>query len=264
MNTLVSPGQTSGSNKTLWAAIAVMGVAVLAMGATLIRIQSQPTEPRLSVLPALSASAAHPASAPEAQTSAAAGAANSAASATTAKSAPMAQPSNSTAQVKSSVSTQNKPLAPVKKAQTATNSGATEIFEPSANPKVVHPQNPEPAVARPPEPTKVMCVDCGTVESVTPVEVQGTGSGAGAIAGGVLGAVVGNQVGDGNGKTLATILGAVGGGMAGNAVEKKMKKVTHYDVSVRMEDGSHRIIRQTAPASVGSQVRVQGDVLQPR
>lgn len=43
-----------------------------------------------------------------------------------------------------------------------------------------------------------------------------------------------------------------------------MKKVTQYDVSVRMEDGSHRMIRQTAPASVGSQVRVQGDSLLPR
>jgi outer membrane lipoprotein SlyB len=109
-----------------------------------------------------------------------------------------------------------------------------------------------------------MCAHCGTVESVTPFEVEGTGGGAGAIAGGVLGAVVGNQIGDGTGKALATILGAVGGGMAGNAVEKKMKKVTHYDVTVRMDDGSHRTLRQTSPTSVGSQVSVNGDSLQAR
>lgn len=251
MNSAVSPGQTSGTNKPLWVAIAVLGVAVLAMGVTLIRIQSQPAEPHTAVLPALSASA------PVAQTSAAA-------SPVIASSASTAQATSPTGVVKPHVSTQNKPVAHVKQARTATNSGATEVFEPSASPRVVHPQNPEPAVARAPEPVRVMCVDCGTVESVTPVEVQGAGSGAGAIAGGVLGAVVGNQVGDGTGKTLATILGAVGGGMAGNAVEKKMKKVTQYDVSVRMEDGSHRMIRQTAPASVGSQVRVQGDSLLPR
>jgi outer membrane lipoprotein SlyB len=79
----------------------------------------------------------------------------------------------------------------------------------------------------------------------------------------VLGAVVGNQVGGGDGKSLATILGAVGGGMAGNAVEKKMKKVTQYDVTVRMEDGSRRTLRQTTPPAVGSAVVVNGDSLQP-
>ena len=128
----------------------------------------------------------------------------------------------------------------------------------------MQPKTPEPAVARPPEPVKAACDNCGTVEQVTPVEVPGTGSGTGAIAGGVLGAVVGNQIGDGTGKALATILGAVGGGMAGNAVEKKMNKVTHYEITVRMEDGSHRVVRQTTPAAVGSQVTVNGDSLQAR
>jgi outer membrane lipoprotein SlyB len=128
---------------------------------------------------------------------------------------------------------------------------------------VVLPQNPEPAVARATAPARVLCATCGKVESVTPVELEGPGSGAGAIAGGVLGAVVGNQVGGGDGKTLATILGAVGGGMAGNAVEKKMKKVTQYDVTVRMDDGSSRTLRQGTPATVGSAVVVNGDTLQP-
>jgi outer membrane lipoprotein SlyB len=52
--------------------------------------------------------------------------------------------------------------------------------------------------------------------------------------------------------------------MAGNAVEKKMNKVTHYEVTVRMDDGSHRVVRQTTPAAVGSQVTVNGDNLLPR
>jgi outer membrane lipoprotein SlyB len=132
-----------------------------------------------------------------------------------------------------------------------------------SGPRVVLPQNPEPAVARATAPARETCAACGTVESVTPVELEGPGTGAGAIAGGVLGAVVGNQVGGGNGKTLATILGAVGGGMAGNTVEKKMKKVTQYDVSVRMDDGSHRTLRQSTPPAVGSAVIVNGDSLQP-
>ena len=102
---------------------------------------------------------------------------------------------------------------------------------------------------------------CIRDRSVTPVERDGAASGVGVVAGGVLGAVVGNQVGGGDGKTLATILGAVGGGMAGNAVEKKMKKVTHYEVTVRMEDGSSRTVQQSTPASVGAQVTVDGNTL---
>jgi outer membrane lipoprotein SlyB len=109
----------------------------------------------------------------------------------------------------------------------------------------------------------VACATCGKVESVTPVALEGSGSGVGAVAGGVLGAVVGNQVGGGDGKTLATILGAVGGGMAGNAVERKMNKVTQYDVTVRMDDGSYRTLRQSTPLSVGSAVVVNGDTLSP-
>ena len=260
MNASITPAQTPGSNKTLWAAVAVLGIAVLAMGATLIRIQSQPTEPRTAVLQdsaqgvAVAASAAQPiaavipVSAPVAATE------------PTIEPAPQ-KPANT--QKATKIQT-NKPIAHVPPAPTATKSVATEVFGPTANPKVLHPQNPEPAVARAPEPTVVICTQCGTVESVTLVEVEGAGSGTGAIAGGVLGAVVGNQIGDGTGKALATILGAVGGGMAGNAVEKKMKKITHYDVTVRMDDGSRRTVRQTTPASVGSQVTVNGDRLQAR
>lgn len=106
-------------------------------------------------------------------------------------------------------------------------------------------------------------MNCATVTAVTPVEREGAASGAGAVAGGVLGALVGNQFGGGDGKTLATIAGAVGGGMAGNAVEKKMKKVTAYRVDLRMDDGSVHSIEQAAPASVGARVRLEGNTLQP-
>jgi hypothetical protein len=43
--------KASGVNKPMWAAVLVLGVAVLAMVATLIRILSGPVEPRLVVLP---------------------------------------------------------------------------------------------------------------------------------------------------------------------------------------------------------------------
>ncbi|WP_296492754.1 hypothetical protein [Rhodoferax sp.] len=53
----------AGSNKALWGAVAVIVVIVLAMGATLIRIQAKPQEPRMVVLPAAGPSANAPAAA---------------------------------------------------------------------------------------------------------------------------------------------------------------------------------------------------------
>jgi len=70
--------------------------------------------------------------------------------------------------------------------------------------------------------------------------------------------LLGNQVGNGNGKTLATVLGAAGGAYAGNTVEKNMKKVTVYDVRVRMDDGSIRNMDISTLVPVGSKVIVEG------
>ena len=118
----------------------------------------------------------------------------------------------------------------------------------------------EPAAASP----ATVCASCGTVEAVTPLQRDAAqGSGAGAVAGAVLGGLVGNQFGGGDGKTLATLAGAVGGGYAGNAVEKKMKKVTVYRVEVRMANGATRTFEQSSPATVGAQVRVEGNALKP-
>ena len=245
------------TNKPLWAAVVVLGIAVLAMGAMLIRGQSQAVEPLPAVLGAAALASDAQAASPAVSASAAT------VPATASSPQPVVDSASTSANPKPKVQVTNHPVAQAKQGQGATNNVSTEEFVPSPGPRVVLPQNPEPAVARVTAPARVACVNCGTVESVTPVEVEGTGSGTGAIAGGVLGAVVGNQVGGGDGKTLATILGAVGGGMAGNAVEKKMKKVTQYEVTVRMEDGSRRTLRQSSPASVGASVVVNGDSLQP-
>jgi outer membrane lipoprotein SlyB len=108
-----------------------------------------------------------------------------------------------------------------------------------------------------------LCINCGTVESVHTVEQPGTAGGLGALAGGLLGAVVGNQVGQGSGRTLATVLGAVGGGFAGNSAEKGMSKSIHYEVRVRMEDGTVRKLQQAAPVAVGDKVLLDNGVLRP-
>jgi outer membrane lipoprotein SlyB len=123
-----------------------------------------------------------------------------------------------------------------------------------------------PAVA-PKTTVAAVCADCGTVQSVTAVQRQGqvngvpvgnTTIGLGTVAGGVIGGLLGNQVGNGNGKTLATVVGAAGGAYAGNTVEKNMKKVTVYDVRVRMDDGSIRNMDISTAVPVGSKVIVEG------
>ena len=123
-----------------------------------------------------------------------------------------------------------------------------------------------PAVA-PKTTVAAVCADCGTVQSVTAVQRQGqvngvpvgnTTIGIGTVAGGVIGGLLGNQVGSGNGKTLATVVGAAGGAYAGNTVEKNMKKVTVYDVRVRMDDGSVRNMEVGTTVPVGAKVTVEG------
>ena len=102
------------------------------------------------------------------------------------------------------------------------------------------------------------CSICGVVESITPVEVKGSGSGLGMVAGGLTGALLGNQIGRGNGNAVATVAGAAGGAYAGNEIEKNMKKSQRYQVRVRMNDGAFRTTYQSsAPAfGVGEKVKV--------
>jgi outer membrane lipoprotein SlyB len=103
------------------------------------------------------------------------------------------------------------------------------------------------------------CPNCGTVESVVPVQSKGQATGIGAVTGGVLGAVVGNQIGGGNGKKAMAVLGAIGGGFAGNEVEKHVRGDTVYNVRVRMDDGSTRSLQREQPAAVGTHVVLNGN-----
>jgi outer membrane lipoprotein SlyB len=102
------------------------------------------------------------------------------------------------------------------------------------------------------------CRDCGVVESIRVVELDGEGTGVGAIGGAVVGGILGNQVGRGRGRTAATVVGAGAGAYAGHEIEKNVKKSTRYQVRVRMNDGATRTFYESAqPAlSVGQKVRV--------
>jgi len=108
------------------------------------------------------------------------------------------------------------------------------------------------------------CQECGVVESVTAVKVQGQTNGVGALAGGATGALVGNRIAGGNNRTLGGVVGAVGGGLIGNAIEKHHRESVVYDVNVRMQDGTLRTVRESTAPAIGEKVRVESDGLHER
>lgn len=122
-----------------------------------------------------------------------------------------------------------------------------------------------------PAPAAQACRNCGVVESIRQVQVPVKDNSdhlVGTIAGGVAGGVVGNQFGGGNGKTALTVLGAVGGALAGREVERNIRQqqtVTHYELTVRMNDGSSRQFRSAQPFAFasGDHVRVENNQLLP-
>lgn len=121
---------------------------------------------------------------------------------------------------------------------------------------------PAPVIAAPqPVPAGIL----GVVESVREVKQAQRTNGSGPILGGIAGAVAGNQVGRGNGQNLATILGAVGGIVAGTAVEKSVRATKHWEVDVRLDDGSSRTINSDVPPfwHGGERVRFLDGKLQP-
>lgn len=113
-------------------------------------------------------------------------------------------------------------------------------------------------------PAKAYCADCGVIESIRELEARGEGSGIGVVGGAVVGGLLGNQVGGGSGKKIATVAGVVGGAVAGNEIEKRVKTSKSYEITVRFEDGSSRVIADANPPAwrIGDRVRVINGMIQ--
>ncbi|MBI3372136.1 MAG: glycine zipper 2TM domain-containing protein [Betaproteobacteria bacterium] len=93
------------------------------------------------------------------------------------------------------------------------------------------------------------CAECGVIESVREIERKGEGTGLGAVGGAVVGGIVGHQLGGGRGKDLMTVVGAVGGGLAGNQIEKNVRSARAFEITVRLDDGSTRVVIEPNPPS---------------
>ena len=115
-------------------------------------------------------------------------------------------------------------------------------------------------------PAAPVCRDCGVIENIEAIQQKGEGSGLGAVGGAILGGVLGHQVGEGSGKQIARIGGAVLGGFAGNEAERRYRTISHYRITVHLDDGTRRVIeQQSAPAwREGDAVRIRNGEIVPR
>ena len=248
--------KTTSSTRPLWIAVGALGAAVLAMAATLVYLQARPAESRMAPMPAMASVPSEAAPAPLA-------APTTALTTSPSPQAAMRQDESekpvaaavkkSPVAAKSAVTKSDRATASTASANASSQGAGSNPAAVSSGSPAVASGNPvveaQPAPAPTPQAARSVCGNCGTVESATPIQREGAGTGLGAVAGGVLGAVVGNQVGAGNGRTAAMVLGALGGGWAGNSVEKKMRKETLYQVRVRMEDGGSRTFEAATPVS---------------
>lgn len=271
MNTATHPAPTDAFNtRQLWAAVSVLGVAVVALGASLVYLQARPVDGHTAAAalsaPALVAPADDAATSPLPVTTVGPGEAIVPASEPAPVAAKPVKPA--------AVHKPGPPGASATKTTAASPAATTAVPAATMVPAAVVtgtvPNAPmvvtdagliasQPIAPAP----RVACANCGRVESVTPIERRGEAKGVGAVTGGVLGAVVGNQIGKGNGRALATVLGAVGGGLAGNTIEKNISRTTAYQVQVRMQDGSLRWVEQASAPVIGSAVVVEGASMRP-
>ena len=222
-------GPSGSASKPLWAAVGVLGVAVTALGGTLLWQNVHGND----------------------------GAAQRPLAAATVPAQPLSREdvlSERTTTVASAV-----PVAPVVTAPVAPVAPKPVVRPVVSAPKASGNGYSGNYAAAPVAARAPVCGNCGRVESVTPIQEAAPASGLGAVAGGVLGAVLGNQVGHGGGRTAATLLGAGGGAFLGNTVEKRTRTTTTYQIRVRMDDGSVRTYTHNEPVPVGERVTTEGN-----
>jgi len=103
-------------------------------------------------------------------------------------------------------------------------------------------------------------VRMGTIESLRPVQIEGTKTKIGAGAGAVVGGIAGSGVGSGKSSKVAAVIGAVAGGMAGAAIEEGLTRTQGVEITVREDNGQLRAyVQQVAEGEifrVGERVRI--------
>ncbi len=101
----------------------------------------------------------------------------------------------------------------------------------------------------------------GTIEQITPVQLQSDHQiGVGAVVGG-LGLGIGSLIGGGTGRDVAMVLGTVGGAVVGNQVQKRYEQpVMGQQIIVRTSTGVLVSVTQPTNANLrqGQRVYIEG------
>ena len=87
-----------------------------------------------------------------------------------------------------------------------------------------------------------------TVESVRTVTIDGKQSGIGAVAGAIVGGIAGSSVGGKRDGQIVGVLAGVAGAAAGNAIERSATSEQALEITLRMHDGSRRVLVQARGA----------------
>jgi outer membrane lipoprotein SlyB len=100
----------------------------------------------------------------------------------------------------------------------------------------------------------------GTIESLRPVQVEGTKTPIGAGAGAVVGGVAGSSIGGGKGSLVAAVIGAVAGGLIGAATEEGMTRTQAVEITIKEDGGPTRAYVQAVSEGevfrVGERVQI--------
>ena len=110
------------------------------------------------------------------------------------------------------------------------------------------------------EARRVQTVRMGTIDSLRPVQIEGTKTPIGAGAGAIVGGVAGSALGGGRGSIITAVIGAVAGGFIGSAAEDGLTRTQGVEITVREDDGSMRAyvqqVQQNEIFRVGERVRI--------
>lgn len=100
----------------------------------------------------------------------------------------------------------------------------------------------------------------GTIESLRPVQLEGTKTPVGAGAGAVVGGIAGSSVGGGKGSMVAAVIGAVAGGLLGAATEEGFTRTQAVEITVKEDGGPTRAYVQAVSEGeifrVGERVQI--------
>jgi outer membrane lipoprotein SlyB len=135
--------------------------------------------------------------------------------------------------------------APVKKPakKRAVHSAPKTLPAPAPATVTYEPVAQAPQAVEAPKPV-VKPGQLGYVESVREVVQDGDAKGIGAVAGGVVGAVLGHQLK--HDSKLVTLVGGAAGAFIGNEAEKRQRATRHWELTVRLDDGTIQKVRSEA------------------